>query len=62
VVCNPRKNALLNQGNQSDRMDAHKLAELLRGNYLKSVYHGETGMRTLPELACSYLTITKDLT
>ena len=43
-------------------MDAHKLAELLRGNYLKSVYHGETGMRTLPELACSYLTITKDLT
>src|SRR5215467_13700173 len=39
VVCNPRKNALLKQGNKSDRIDARKLAELLRGNYLKSVYH-----------------------
>jgi transposase len=62
VVCNPRKNALLKQGNKSDRIDARKLAELLRGNYLKSVYHGETGVRTLRELARSYLTTTKDLT
>ena len=30
--------------------------------YLKPVYHGETGVRTLRELARSYLTITKDLT
>jgi transposase len=57
-----RKNALLKQGNKSDRIDAHKLAELLRGNYLKSVYHGESGVRTLRELARSYLTTTKDLT
>jgi len=28
VVCNPRKNALLKQGNKSDRIDARKLAEL----------------------------------
>jgi transposase len=62
VVCNPRKNALLKAGNKSDRMDARKLAELLRGNYLKSVYHGETGVRRLRELARSYLTTTKDLT
>jgi len=62
VVCNPRKNALLKQGNKSDRIDARKLAELLRGNYLKSVYHGETGVRTLRELARSYLTTTRDLT
>src|SRR5262249_48976336 len=62
VVCNPRKNALLKQGNKSDRIDAQKLAELLRGNYLKSVYHGEAGVRTLRELARSYLTTTKDLT
>ena len=32
VVCNPRKNALLNDGNKSDRIAARKLAELLRGN------------------------------
>src|SRR5215467_164768 len=62
VVCNPRKNALLKQGNKSDGIDAHKLAELLRGNYLKSVYHGESGVRTLRELARSYLTTTKDQT
>src|SRR5215472_10510059 len=56
LVCNPRRNALLKVGNKSDRIDARKLAELLRGNYLKSVYHGETGVRTLRELARSYLT------
>ena len=62
VVCNPRKNALLKEGNKSDRIDARKLAELLRGNLLKSVYHGETGVRTLRELARSYLTTVKDVT
>ena len=48
--------------NKSDRIDALKLAALLRGNYLKSVYHSETGVRTLRELARSYLATTKDLT
>ncbi len=62
VVCNPRKNALLKDGNKSDRIDARKLADLLRGNHLKPVYHGETGVRMLRELARSYLTIVKDLT
>jgi hypothetical protein len=62
VVCNPRKNALLKDGNKGDRIDARKLSELLWLNNLKSVYHGENGMRTLKELARSYLTITKDLT
>ena len=62
VVCNPRKNALLKDGSKSDRIDARKLAELLRGNHLKPVYHGEHGLRTLKELARSYLTINKDVT
>jgi transposase len=62
VMCNPRKNALLKDGSKSDRIDARKLAELLRGNHLKPVYHGEHGLRTLKELARSYLTITKDVT
>src|ERR1700684_461292 len=61
VVCNPRKNALLKDGNKSDRIDARKLAELLYLNKLSSVYHGETGVRALKELARSYLTVTKDL-
>jgi hypothetical protein len=39
VVCNPRKNALLKEGNKSDRIDARKLAELLRNGSLSGVYH-----------------------
>ena len=60
VVCNPRKNALLKEGNKSDRIDARKVAELLRGNHLKPVYHGETGCgrcRASPQLP----DIVKDL-
>src|SRR5712691_13017644 len=62
VVCNPRKNALLKAANKSDRIDARKLAELLRAGLLSAVYHGETGLRTLKELCRSYLAISKDLT
>ena len=62
VVCNPRKNALLKHGNKNDRIDARKLANLLRLDDLEPVYHGQTGVRTLRELARSYLTTTKDLT
>jgi transposase len=40
VVCDPRRNALLKEGSKSDRIDARKLAELLRTNLLRSVYHG----------------------
>jgi transposase len=61
VVCNPRKNALLKEGSKSDQIDARKLAELLYMNKLKSVYHGEHGLRMLKELSRSCLTISKDL-
>jgi len=62
VVCDPRKNALLKDGNKSDRIDARKLAELLRTNQLTSVYHEDHGVRMLKELGRSYLTISKDVT
>jgi hypothetical protein len=39
IVCDPRKNALLNAGNKSDRVDARKLSDLLRAGLLTSVYH-----------------------
>ena len=61
LVCDPRRNALLQEGNQNDRVDARKLAELLQNNQLCSVYHGNHGLRTVKELMRSYLTITKDL-
>ena len=62
LVCDPRKNNLGKVGNKNDRNDARELAELLYRGNLKSVYHGEYGMRTLKELARSYLAITRDLT
>src|SRR5882724_5519557 len=62
VVCDPRKNALLKDGSKSDRIDARKLAELLRTHQLRPVYHGEHGVRTLKELGRSYLTLTQDVT
>ena len=60
VVCNPRRNALLKEGSKSDKVDARKLAELLRSGMLRAVYHGENGLGTLRELARGYLTIGKD--
>jgi transposase len=62
IVCDPRKNSLLNAGNKNDRIDARKLSDLLRAGLLTPVYHGESGVRMLRELARSYLTISKDLT
>ena len=62
LVCNPRRNALLKEGSKNDRVDAGKLADLLRTGMLRPVYHGENGLRTLRELAGSYQTIRKDLT
>ena len=62
LVCDPRRNALLKEGNKSDKVDAHKLAELLRTGMLRAVYHGENGLRTLRELGRCYQTISNDLT
>jgi Transposase len=62
LVCDSRKNAVLKAGNKNDRVDARKPAELLYLNERSPVYHGEAGVRTLKELARSYLTITGDLT
>ena len=61
IVCDPRKNKSMREGNQNDKIDARRFAELLRVDHLTPVYHGEHGLRTLKELVRSYLTITKDL-
>jgi transposase len=60
LVCDPRRNALLQDGNQNDRVDARKLSGLLYMNKLNAVYHGDHGLRTLKELGRSYLTVTRD--
>ncbi len=62
VVCNPHHNHLLKSGNKSDRVDARKLAQLLRAGMLRPVYHGEYGTRTLKELVRSYECLVSDTT
>jgi len=62
VVCDPRHNKLLLSGNKSDRVDAQKLAELLRNGSLRAVYHGDNGMRTLKELVRTYDCLVSDTT
>ena len=52
----------MKEGNQSDRIDARKLAEWLRTSQLKPVYHEEHGIRALRERGRSYLTIPQDVT
>jgi transposase len=62
VVCDPRHNRLLQSGNKSDRVDAQKLAELLRNGALKAVYHNEHGVQTLKELVRTYDCLVRDTT
>jgi transposase len=62
VVCEPRHNKLLQSGNKNDRVDARKLAELLRNRALKVVYHGDNGVRTLKELVRTYDCLVSDTT
>jgi transposase len=60
VVCDPRRNRLVQSGSKGDEIDAGKLSELLRLNGLTAVYHGEVGTRTLKELVRSYRSLVQD--
>jgi transposase len=54
VVCDPRRNKLLGEGSKADKVDARKLADLLRTGMLRSVYHGHQATRKLKELVRAY--------
>lgn len=62
VVCNPRKNKLLEEGNKGDRIDVQKLSQLFQAGMLRPVYHGDHGTRALKELAHSYESLVRDRT
>ena len=48
VVCDPRRNAYIaKDGDKDDPIDAGKLAALLRGGYLREVYHSDDEQRVL---------------
>jgi len=60
VVCDPRRNKLLSEGSKADKVDARKLAELLRTGMLRSVYHGHEATRKLKELVRAYESLSID--
>jgi transposase len=60
VVCNPKK--IPTQETKADKIDARRLAELLRTNGLKAVYHGEHSTQAVKDLAQSYGAIVSDST
>jgi transposase len=60
IVCDPRK--INKTNNKADKIDAKHLAELLRTNALKAVYHGEHSTQGIKELVRSYISIIHDST
>ena len=62
IVCNPKHNKKRMGRNRNDRIDAATLAELLRLNAVKAVYHGEHGTKALKHLMRSYECFASDIT
>lgn len=58
IVCNTRE--LPERGNKNDRIDADRLAELLRLGGLKPVYHGSRSVLPLQELVRNYTALVQD--
>lgn len=55
VICDPRRNAYIaKDGDKDDPIDAAKLAELLRGDYVREVYHSEDEQRVQLKLWVGY--------
>ena len=47
IICDPRRNKLIDSdGDKDDRIDTAKLACLLRGDYLRAIYHSDDDNRT----------------
>jgi transposase len=62
IVCDPRRNKLLSEGSKADKVDARRLAELLRVGMLRPVYHGHGGaVKKLKELVRGYETLSSDV-
>lgn len=60
IVCDPRYNKGQFARSKTDKLDAHRLAELLRTKSLRAVYHGEKSTRALKELSQCYEGIMSD--
>lgn len=54
IVCDPYRNSLLKEGPKTDKIDASKLATLLKGGFLKPVFHTDSEFIFLHKLVSGY--------
>lgn len=54
IVCDPHRNRLLSEGPKTDKIDATKLVQLLRGGLLKEVYHSGSEFLYMRKLVSGY--------
>lgn len=54
IVCDPYRNSLMSEGAKNDDIDAGKLCILLRGGYLKEVYHTNDESYNIRKLISAY--------
>jgi len=59
VVCDPYRNKLLSDGPKTDKIDAGKLAHLLKAELIKEVYHSTDKFLYLRRLVSSYEDLVK---
>lgn len=59
VICDPYRNRLLSDGPKTDKIDAGKLCELLRGGLLKEVFHSCDVLFELRQLYSAYEDLVK---
>jgi transposase len=59
VICDPYRNRLLSDGPKTDRIDAEKLAQLLKAGLLKAVYHSGNRFIDLRKLVSGYEDLVK---
>lgn len=59
IICNPKRNRLLDEGSKTDKIDAKKLCYLLRGGMLKEVYHTDNEKYKIRKLVSAYEDLVK---
>ncbi len=59
VVCDPHRNRLLSEGAKTDKIDASKLVQLLKANFLKPVFHSGDEFIYLRKIVSGYEDLIK---
>jgi hypothetical protein len=59
VICDPYTNKLINSGPSNDKIDAKKLCNLLRGGFVKEVFHSLDKLYNLRVLVSGYEDLIK---